>query len=93
MADPIDPDDLAAEMLEDLEELTGISIGEMMADELETPERDDDFEEFEVYEEPTESEELDLENPYDDDPAEYLDGLFDDIDVEADVETDQYGDD
>lgn len=97
-------EELAAGMLEDLEEITGIGIGEMMADALEdiSPVRESDldradeggeFEVFPVYEEPSESEELDLDNPDGTDTDEYFDVLFDEIDVDMDVEVDQYSED
>lgn len=96
MAEDQDPDrealeeELAAEMLEDLEELSGISIGEMLSDALDIP----DFEEYPVYEEPTEDEPLDPYTPEEGlDTDEYFDALFDEIDVDADAEVDSYGDD
>lgn len=95
-------EELAAEMLEDLEELSGISIGEMMADALEErPEVSPDelrradeegqFDVFPVFDEPTEDRPLDLENPDGEETEDYFDILFDEIDVDQE-EVDQYGD-
>ncbi len=88
-------EEIAAEMLDDLEKITGVSIGEMMADDLEeTPERGaGEYETYPVYEEPTEDHDLDLDNPDGEDTDEYFDVLFDDIDVDADKEIDQYSED
>ena len=87
-------DEIAAGILEDLEEITGVSIGEMMADEIEAlAEVEEEYEVFPVYEEPTESEELDLDNDYDSETSDYFNELFDDLDVDADEEIDAYGDD
>lgn len=101
-------DEIAAEMLEDLEEITGVSIGEMMADALEIPEplepsdvspselyradESGEFEVFAVYDEPTEDRPLDMDNPNGMDTDDYFDVLFDHIDVDADTEVDTYGD-
>lgn len=85
-----DIEETAAGMLEDLERITGISIGEMMAEEIAEPAS---IRTFEVYDEPTEDEPLDLENPDGVDTDEYFDVLFDYIDVDADVEVDQYSED
>jgi len=87
-------DEIAAGILEDLEEIAGVSIGEMMADEIEAlAEVEEEYEVFPVYEEPTESEELDLDNDYDSETSDYFNELFDDLDVDADEEIDAYGDD
>lgn len=90
-------DEIAAEMLEDLESITGVSIGEMLADDLaanlppETSvEPSEHYEIYRVYEEPTESEEIDLDSEAGD-TADYFDALFDDIEVDPD-EQDAYGD-
>jgi hypothetical protein len=82
-------EELAAGMLEDLEEITGISIGEMLADEI-TAGDEGDFDTYPVYEEPTEDRPLDLNNPDGADTDEYFDVLFESIDVDADSEIDQY---
>lgn len=82
--------ELAEEMLLDLAEESGISIDELLADAIEEI---PSFEEFPVYEQPTEDSPLDLDNPYGEDTDEYFDALFDDIDVDADSEEDSYGDD
>lgn len=85
-------DEIAAGMLEDLEEITGVDIGEMMADELEKVLDDaPDFEEFPVYEEPEEGEELDIDSDWGD-TDDYFDELFDDLDINPAEEQDQYGD-
>lgn len=97
-------EEIAANMLEDLEKITGISIGEMMAEEIEEPPdvtpdefkragEEGTFEVFPLFEEPTDDRPLDLDNPDGEDTDEYFDELFDNIDVDADVETDQYSED
>lgn len=96
-------EELAAGMLEDLEKITGVSIGEMMADEIEElagprtqelmrADEEGSFEIFPVYEEPTEDEPFDLKNPDGMDTDNYFDELFDYIEVDGDSE-DSYGDD
>jgi hypothetical protein len=82
-------DEIAANLLEDLERLTGVSIGEMMADEIKEP---GEYEVYPVYEEPTEDEPLDIDTDYEGDTDDYFDELFDDLDVDVDQE-DGYGDD
>lgn len=79
-------ENLLADMLEDFSNLSGIDFGEILADQPE-----DEFEEFPVHDEPTESEELDLDNDYGSDVDDYFDNLFDDIDVDIDSE-EGYGD-
>lgn len=83
-----DQEELLAEMLADLEEISGVPLEEIMASEFE--EARDDWRESDVYEEESESEPLDLDNDYDMDVGDYLDELVDDYDV-GDSE-DAYGD-
>lgn len=93
-------DEIAAEMLSDLAQISGVSVGEMLVDDLnehlpelpEPPESDEgDYEVFPVYDEPTESEDLDLDSDYGD-TGDYFDEFFDDLDIDSDQE-DSYGDD
>lgn len=76
---------LVDQLLEDFAELSGISQEEIK--------NEPDYETFPLYEEPTESEEFDLENPDGNQTDEYFDVLFDSIDVDPDEETDQYSED
>lgn len=91
-------DDNLLEMLEDFAELSGESIDDIitegLAEELE-PEAGG-YEEFELDElasEDTIEDEFSLSNPWGDDVADYMDEVFDDVDVDPDVETDYYGED
>lgn len=97
-------DEIAAEMLADLESISGISIGEMLADDLaqHTPEEvypgelerispEGDFEIFPVYEEPTESEDIDVDSD-EGSTRDYFDELFDDLDIDTADAEDMYGD-
>jgi len=71
-----------------LEELSGISIGEMMADAITETE---EYEVHPIYEEPDKSEEFDLKSVAGS-SEDYFDGLFDDLDIDPADEEDSYGD-
>lgn len=80
-------ENIAAEMLEDLAELTGIPIEDIFASEVETPLSN--YEVSEIYGEETDSEELDLETS-DRDIDDYLDDYVEERDIGD--EEDAYGD-
>ena len=86
-------DEIAAEMLEDLEEITGVSIGEMLSEDLaeQIEDAEKEYEVYPVFEEPSESEELDMDSDAGD-SEDFYDDLFDDLDIDADTENDIYGD-
>lgn len=81
-------ENVAAEMLEDLSRITGIPLDEIISSGM-AEELGDDFKETPIYEEETESEELDLDT-YDNDVDDYLDDFVDERDIGD--EEDAYGD-
>lgn len=98
MAGPRDEDEEGlARMLEQISELSGIDLGEILGDipdeEPEEDEEDEDFEEGDVGElEDTVEDELDMSNRHGSDFGDYIDDFFDDVDVDGD-EDDIYKDD
>lgn len=75
-------DEIAAGILEDLEKLTGL--------DLEEEKKEAEFEDYPVYEEPEEGEDLDLDSDAGS-TEDYFDDLFEDMDVDP-GEEDSYGD-
>jgi len=94
-----DDEEILARMLEDLAKVSGMDLGEILADIPEDFSITDPIEsgasffDFPIQEEPTEGAEFDISNTYSDDIDEYFDDLMDDIDVNAAEEEDIYSED
>lgn len=93
----MDEDNLYA-MLEEFAKLSGESIDDIIAEGLaeEIEPAASQYEEFELDQlesEDTIEDEFSLDNPWTDDVDDYIDEVFDDVDVDPDSETDWYSED
>lgn len=93
-------EDTLYEMLEDFAKLSGEKLDDIitegLAEEIEPEGLAEGYESFELDElesEDTVEDEFSLQNPWGDDVADYMDEVFDDVDVDPDAETDYYAED
>lgn len=91
-------DDNLFEMLEDFAKLSGESLDDIITEGLaeEIEPASGEYEEFgldELESEDTIEDEFSLSNPWGDDVTDYMDEVFDDVDVDPDAETDWYSED